>query len=260
MSYHPITAHTRSTAFHRILPALSTILFVSITFHRLCRCSISSSPHLRLSDPLPVTRAKHFSLLLVPSPDGSRRYKQQAQLSRIFPGSVSSPGSPSYPGCPSCPGSPAPTAPAASFPQLSRLPWLPLFRRLPLFPQRPRFPLTWHNRRGERRSCERGREQALLDEESTGVIGGEGRGLSACLLWSRLASSRLSRNYCALSSGGTSAHPLRARLLSPHPVMPALAPPAIPTPTLSHGSCAFPSGHGSDRHACGRLLWSHLRP
>ena len=251
MCYHPITAHTRSTAFHRIPPALSTILFVLITFHRLCRCSISSSPHLRLSDPLPVTRAKPFNLLLVPSPDGSRRYKQQAQLSRIFPGSVSSPGSPSYPGCPSCPGSPAPTAPAASFPQLSRL---------PLFPQRPRFPLTWHDRRGERRSCEREREQALLDEESTSVIGGEGRDLSACLLRSRLASSRLSHNYCALSSGHTSAHPLRARLLSPHPVMPALAPPAIPTPTLSRGACAFPSGHGSDRHACGRLLWSHLRP
>ena len=67
----------RSTAFHRIPPALSTILFVSITFHRLRRRSISSSSHPRLSDPLPVTRAKPFSILLVSSPDGSRRYKQQ---------------------------------------------------------------------------------------------------------------------------------------------------------------------------------------
>ena len=44
------------------------------------------------------------------------------------------------------------------------------------------------------------------------------------------------------------------------PGMPALAPPAMPAPTLSHVSCAFPSGHGSDRHACGRLLRSRPRP
>ena len=44
------------------------------------------------------------------------------------------------------------------------------------------------------------------------------------------------------------------------PGIPALAPPAMPALTLSHVSCAFPSGHGSDRHACGRLLQSRPRP
>ena len=59
MSSHPTIPHTRFIAFHYILLALSTILFSSVTFHRLRHCSIPSS-RLRLSDPLPVTRAKPF--------------------------------------------------------------------------------------------------------------------------------------------------------------------------------------------------------
>ena len=89
-----------------------------------------------------------------------------------------------------------------------------------------------------------GREQAIPDEESAGVTGGESGGVSALLLRSRLqspppvmpaldpsgntssrpsdnASSHLSRNYCGLPSGRTSAHPLRPRLPSPPPVTPA---------------------------------------
>ena len=89
------------------------------------------------------------------------------------------------------------------------------------------------------------------------------------------ASSRLSRNCCALPSSHTSAHPLRPRLPSPHPVtpvlapsgnacdlppvMPALAPPALPALALSRDSCALPFCHGGDRHACARLLRSRLR-
>ena len=162
-----------------------------------------------------------------------------------------------------------------------------------------RLPLTWRDWRRERRSGERGREQALPDEESAGVTGEDSVGISALLLRSRLqwpprvlpaldpsdntssrpsdnSSSRLSRNCCTLPSGHTSAHPLRPPptvappaipVLAPYnnpcdlpPVMPALAPPAMLALPHSRLSCAFPSGHGSDRHACGRLLWSHLYP
>ena len=42
------------------------------------------------------------------------------------------------------------------------------------------------------------------------------------------------------------------------PVLPALAPPAMPALALSRGSCAFPCGHGSDHNASGRLLQSRL--
>ena len=243
----------------------------SIVFHQLCQLFFSCRLRSIVFVAVPFLRPRIFGYPIL--------FRSLAPSLLIFysfrhpmgPGDTNnkhnSPGSSPAPSAPPAPPA-IPAAPAAPAPPLPRLPRLPSpsspgslgAEQLPLFPQRPRFPLTWHDRRGERRSCEREREQALLDEESTSVIGGEGRGLSACLLRSRLASSRLSHNYCALSSGHTSAHPLRARLLSPHPVMPALAPPAIPTPTLSRGACAFPSGHGSDRHACGRLLWSHLRP
>ena len=164
-------------------------------------------------------------------------------------------------------------------------------------PRLSRLPLTWRDRRGERWSCKRGRERALPDKESAGVTGGESAGVSALLLRSLLqspppvmpvldpstnasrpsdnSSSRISRNCWALPSGHTSAHPLRPRQPSPPPVIPvlapssnpcdlppvfaALAPPAMPALALSRGSFAFPSGHGSDRHACGRLLRSPLR-
>ena len=159
------------------------------------------------------------------------------------------------------------------------------------------LPLTWRDRRGERRSCDRGREQALPDKNSAGVTGGESAGVSALLLRLRLqspppvipaldpsgnassrpsdtSSSSLSRNSCALPSGHTSADPPGPHRLWPPPVipvlaaysnpcdlppvLPALAPPVMPAPALFRGSCAFPSGHGSDRHGCGRLLWSRL--
>ena len=159
---------------------------------------------------------------------------------------------------------------------------LPRLPRLSRLPRPPRLPLTWRDRRGERRSCERGREQALPDEESTGITGGESGGVSTRLNRSRLqspppvmpaldpsgnassrssdnASSRLSRNCRAPPSGHTSARPLRSRQPSPPPVIPALAPLAMPALALSRDSCTLPSGHGSDHHTCGRQ-WSSARP
>ena len=87
------------------------------------------------------------------------------------------------------------------------------------------------------------------------------------------ASSLLSRNFCALLSGHTSAHPLQPHLPSPPPVtlvlapsgnacdlprvMPALAPPAIPPLSLFRDSCGL-LRPGSDRHECCRRLRSRL--
>ena len=105
-------------------------------------------------------------------------------------------------------------------------------RALTSFSFLPRLPLTWRDRRGERRSCERGREQALPDEESAGVTGGESAGVSALRLRSRLQSPPPVMPALA---------PL-AMLLSPSPVAPALSPPAwaaIVTPGVGY------SGHAS---------------
>ena len=156
----------------------------------------------------------------------------RSQLEQHFPGSpgsLSSPGSPGFHRAPSSTGSPGSRGPpgspspprfprsprSAGSPAPPRLSWLPRSQ----LPRLPRLSLTWRYRRGERRSCERGREQALPDEESTGVMGRERGGARAPLLRSHLqlpppvmpaldpsgntsshppnnASARLSRNYC----------------------------------------------------------------
>ena len=49
----------------------------------------------------------------------------------------------------------------------------------------------WRDRRGESRSCKRGQEQALRDEESVGVTGGESGGVNIRRLLSLLHSPPL---------------------------------------------------------------------
>ena len=109
-------------------------------------------------------------------------------------------------------------------------------RALTSFSFLPRLPLTWRDRRGERRSCESGREQALPDEESAGVSGGESAGVSSLLLRSRLQSPPpvmpaldplitpplASRKLLRSPPGHTGAHPLRPCLPSPPSAMPAI--------------------------------------
>ena len=147
---------------------------------------------------------------------------------------------------------------------------------------------------GEHRNCERGREEALPEElpEETAqalALSFSGHACSrppsvmpaldpsgdAPSRPSDTSSAPLSLNCCAVPSGHTSAHPPRPRQLSPplvitvlapysNPfdlplVLRALAPPAMPALALSRGCCAFPTGNGSGRHACGRLLRSRLR-
>ena len=153
-------------------------------------------------------------------------------------------------------------------------------RALTSFSFLPWLPLTWRDRREERRSCESGREQALPDEESAGVTGGESAGVSTLLLRSRLQSPPpvmpaldplitlplASRKFCvpplvtpALTlSGPAYRRPLRQCLRSSSGNAGA-RPSGDAALDHSRGSSAFPSSLGSDCHASGRLLRSLLR-
>lgn len=149
----------------------------------------------------------------------------------------------------------------------------------------------WHDWRGERRSCKKGREQALLDEGSAGVTGGKRAGISARLLWSCRQSPTPvmpaldpDGNACLCPSDNSSAclsvtaglFPPVIMVLAPAsnicdhpPVMPALAPLAMPALSLSQAPAISPPAIaaivtpvvGSFGHPSSQEVWStaHLR-
>ena len=139
------------------------------------------------------------------------------------------------------PSPPAPLSPPASLAPRHLIPSVPQHANKILGETTlPRLSLTWHDLRGERRSCERRREQALPDEESAGVTESSSGNASRP---SDTSSSHLSRNCSTLPSDHSRAHPLRPYQPSPPLVIPVLA----------------PSSNPCDRHACSRLLRLCLR-